>query len=440
MSAIARYYKHAGYNVSGYDKTESKLTQTLVEEGICVHYTDDISFIPKEIDNTLVIYTPAIPNTLLELQYVKDNGYKLIKRSKALGEIAKTQQCLAVAGTHGKTTTSTMLAHIYTNSGVGCSAFLGGISKNYHTNLLLSNNPVLVAEADEFDRSFLQLYPNIALITSTDADHLDIYNDVKTIKEAFAEFASQVKADGSLIIRKGIDLDKTKIKAKVYTYSFEQGADFYPSNKELLEGGYFRFDLIYPGGKIEDCTVGIPGWINVENAIGASAMAILGGVPKDKIRDALKNFAGVERRFDIHINTPKLSYLDDYAHHPKEISSAITSIRNMFPNRKLTGIFQPHLYTRTRDFAPEFANSLSMLDEVILLDIYPARELPIEGVTSNIILEDITIKNKALVSKEDVLEVLKNKELDILITFGAGDIDRLIKPITQQLESRINNV
>ena len=440
MSAIARYYKHAGYNVSGYDKTESKLTQTLVEEGICVHYTDDISFIPKEIDNTLVIYTPAIPNTLLELQYVKDNGYKLIKRSKALGEIAKTQQCLAVAGTHGKTTTSTMLAHIYTNSGVGCSAFLGGISKNYHTNLLLSNNPVLVAEADEFDRSFLQLYPNIALITSTDADHLDIYNDVKTIKEAFAEFASQVKADGSLIIRKGIDLDKTKIKAKVYTYSFEQGADFYPSNKELLEGGYFRFDLIYPGGKIEDCTVGIPGWINVENAIGASAMAILGGVPKDKIRDALKNFAGVERRFDIHINTPKLSYLDDYAHHPKEISSAITSIKNMFPNRKLTGIFQPHLYTRTRDFAPEFANSLSMLDEVILLDIYPARELPIEGVTSNIILEDITIKNKALVSKEDVLEVLKNKELDILITFGAGDIDRLIKPITQQLESRINNV
>ena len=440
MSAIARYYKHAGYNVSGYDKTESKLTQTLVEEGICVHYTDDISFIPKEIDNTLVIYTPAIPNTLLELQYVKDNGYKLIKRSKALGEIAKTQQCLAVAGTHGKTTTSTMLAHIYTNSGVGCSAFLGGISKNYHTNLLLSNNPVLVAEADEFDRSFLQLYPNIALITSTDADHLDIYNDVKTIKEAFAEFASQVKADGSLIIRKGIDWDKTKIKAKVYTYSFEQGADFYPSNKELLEGGYFRFDLIYPGGKIEDCTVGIPGWINVENAIGASAMAILGGVPKDKIRDALKNFAGVERRFDIHINTPKLSYLDDYAHHPKEISSAITSIRNMFPNRKLTGIFQPHLYTRTRDFAPEFANSLSMLDEVILLDIYPARELPIEGVTSNIILEDITIKNKALVSKEDVLEVLKNKELDILITFGAGDIDRLIKPITQQLESRINNV
>ncbi len=434
MSAIARYYKHAGYKVSGYDKTPSKLTSKLVEEGIPVHYNDDITFIPKDTETTLVIYTPAIPQTLEELQYVKNNGYRLIKRSKALGEIAKDQKCLAVAGTHGKTTTSTMLAHIYTDSGVGCSAFLGGISKNYHTNLLLSKNPVLVAEADEFDRSFLQLYPDIALITSTDADHLDIYNDVKTIKEAFAEFASQVKEDGYLIIKKGIELNRENIKAKIFKYSFEEEGDFYPKNKKLLEGGYFSFDLVYPTGEIKDCTLGIPGWINVENAIGASAIAILGGVDPQKIREALQSFSGVERRFDIHINTPKIAYIDDYAHHPKEISSAITSIRNMFPGRKLTGIFQPHLYTRTRDFAPEFAESLSMLDSVILLDIYPARELPIEGITSNIILDDIRINDKILISKEQVLDELKNRDLDIVITFGAGDIDRLITPITNLLK------
>lgn len=434
MSAIARYYKHAGYNVSGYDKTESKLTDNLVAEGIPVHYTDDTSFIPTDINETLVIYTPAIPQDLKELIFVKDNGYNLIKRSKALGEIAKSQKCMAVAGTHGKTTTSTLLAHIYTDSKIGCSAFLGGISKNYHTNLLLSKNPVLVAEADEFDRSFLQLFPNVALITSTDADHLDIYNDVKTIKEAFAEFASQVKPDGALVIKKGIEINKQNIKAKIYTYSFDEGADFYPANKRLLEGGYFSFDLVYPNGLIKDCTVGIPGWINVENGVGASALALLGGVPPEKVKNALATYAGVERRFDIHINTPKIAYIDDYAHHPKEISSAISSIRNIFPGRKLTGIFQPHLYTRTRDFAPEFAQSLSMLDSVILLDIYPARELPIEGVTSSIIFNDITCADKKLISKENVIDELKSRNLDIVITFGAGDIDRLIAPIINLLK------
>lgn len=448
MSAIARYYNHAGYKVSGYDKTPSKLTQKLEQEGIEIHYTSDISYIPKDIEQTLVIYTPAIPKDMEELVYVQENGYRLIKRSRALGEIASTQKCLGVAGTHGKTTTSTLLSHLFTHSGEGCNAFLGGISKNYHTNLLLSKNPVLVAEADEFDRSFLQLFPDIAIITSTDADHLDIYGDVNTIREAFAEFASQIKEAGALILKKGVEIDLTNTKAKVYSYSFKEIADFYPSNLELQEGGYFKFDLVYPayttiygesreGGKIENCIVGIPGWLNVENGVAAAAAALIGGLEPQKIKEALAAFQGVERRFDIHINTTKVAYIDDYAHHPQEISSAISSMRNIFPGRKLTAIFQPHLYTRTRDFAQEFAQSLSQLDELILLDIYPARELPIEGVTSKIIFDSVTIGNKVLIKKDEVLEYLKGRDLDILITFGAGDIDRLITPIEQMLKERL---
>lgn len=448
MSAIARYYRHAGYNVSGYDKTPSKLTKALEEEGIAIHYTDDAAFLPASVEQTLVIYTPAVPKEMGELVYAQQKGYRLIKRSRALGEIAAQQHCLAVAGTHGKTTTSTLLAHLYTHSGAGCSAFLGGISKNYHTNLLLSKNPVLVAEADEFDRSFLQLYPDIAAITSTDADHLDIYSNLETIREAFAEFASQIKQDGALVLKKGVVLNTDNIKAKIYTYSFKEQADFYPTNVELQEGGYFKFDLNYPAlttlggskipaGAILECTVGVPGWINVENGIAACAMALLGGLQPQKIKAGLAAFSGVERRFDIHINTPKLAYIDDYAHHPKEISSAISSIRNIFPGRKLCGIFQPHLYTRTRDFADEFAQSLSHLDQLILLDIYPARELPIEGVTSKIIFDKVTAPKKIQLPKEEVLDYLKNNETDILITFGAGDIDRLISPITELLNNKL---
>ena len=440
MSAIARYYNHAGYNVSGYDKTPSKLTAALEQEGISIHYTDDISFIPEEKDETLVIYTPAIPKDMGELVYVMENGYRTVKRSLALGEIASTQQCLAIAGTHGKTTTSTLLAHIYTHSGVGCSAFLGGISKNYHSNLLLSKNPVIVAEADEFDRSFLQLFPDIAAITSTDADHLDIYGNTDTIRAAFAEFASQIKPSGHLIMKKGIELDLGNVKAKVHTYSFTEQADFYPSNVSIAEGGYSKFDLNWPGGVIEDCVMGVPGWINAENAIAASACALLGGVAPEKVKSALAAFAGVERRMDVHLNTPEVTYIDDYAHHPKELSSTIASIRNIFPHRKICGIFQPHLYTRTRDFAPEFAQSLSMLDELVLLDIYPARELPIEGITSKIIFDDVTIERKTMISKENLLNWLESKnDIDILVTFGAGDIDRLIVPIREMLVARKNN-
>ena len=437
MSAIARYYNHAGYAVSGYDKTPSKLTAKLEQEGISIHYTANISYIPKDVEDTLVIYTPAIPKDMEELVYVQQNGYRLIKRSRALGEIASSQKCMGVAGTHGKTTTSTLLSHLYTHSGVGCSAFLGGISKNYHTNLLLSKNPVLVAEADEFDRSFLQLFPDIAIITSTDADHLDIYGNAGTLKEAFAEFASQIKPNGALILKKGVELDLSKVKAKVYSYSYPEVADFYPANIQLQENGHLVFDLVYPGGTITGCTVGVPGWVNVENGVAAAAAALLGGIAPEKVKEGLATFQGVERRFDIHINTPKITYIDDYAHHPKELSSAISSIRNIFPGRKITAMFQPHLYTRTRDFAAEFAQSLSMVDELVLLDIYPARELPIEGVTSEIIFKDVTVGKKILIKKEEALEWLKGHQVDVLVTFGAGDIDRLIVPVEEILKERL---
>ena len=437
MSAVARYYNHAGYNVSGYDKTPSKLTAKLEAEGISIHYTADISYVPKDKDETLVIYTPAIPKDMEELVYVQENGYRTVKRSRALGEIASNQKCLGVAGTHGKTTTSTLLSHLYTHSGEGCSAFLGGISKNYHTNLLLSKNPVLVAEADEFDRSFLQLFPDIAIITSTDADHLDIYGNADTLKEAFAEFASQIKPDGALILKKGVSIDLSNVKAKVYSYSYSEAADFYAANIKLQGNGHLVFDLVYPSGTIEGCTVGIPGWVNVENGVAAAAAALLGGIAPEKVKAALASFQGEERRFDIHVNAPGLTYIDDYAHHPEELSSAISSIRNIFPGRKITAIFQPHLYTRTRDFAADFAKSLSMVDELALLDIYPARELPIEGVTSEIIFKDVTVGNKIMLKKEETLEWLKGREVDILITFGAGDIDRLVVPIEEMLKERL---
>lgn len=434
MSAIARYFKHAGCNVSGYDRTPTKLTAALEAEGIRIHYEERPDLIPTEIDETLVIYTPAIPAQMKELVMVFEKGYRVVKRSRALGEIASSQKCLAISGTHGKTTTSTLLAHILNHSGEGCNAFLGGISKNYHTNLLLSKNPVLVAEADEFDRSFLQLFPDIAAITSCDADHLDIYSDHDHVKGAFREFASQVKE--ALVVRKGVDVE-FETKARIYTYSYDEQADFYASEIKVDECGYFHFTLHYPMGEIEDCTVGIPGWINVENGIAAAAVALLHGTSPQMVKSALATFSGVERRFDIHLNTPKCSYIDDYAHHPKEISAAISSIRNIFPGRRLCAIFQPHLFTRTRDFYREFAESLSALDELILLPIYPARELPIEGVSSEMILELVTIQDKKIVSKEELMKELESRDIDILITLGAGDINTFIEPITELLNKRI---
>ena len=433
MSAIARYYNVKGYAVSGYDKTPSPLTHALEDEGIGVHYTDDISFIPKDKEETLVVYTPAIPKDMGELVYVQENGYRVIKRSRMLGEIATGQRCMAVAGTHGKTTTSTLVSHLFTDSGEGCSAFLGGISKNYGSNLLTHSNDVIVAEADEFDRSFLQLFPEIAVITSMDADHLDIYGDEAHIVEAFKAFASQVS--GTVIVKHGLDITSKDTKAKIYTYAYDNPeADFHA---EPSENGHFN--LHYPGGVIEDCVVGIPGWVNIENGVGASAIALTYGLDPQKIRKALATFSGVKRRFDMQVNMDGLVYIDDYAHHPNEIAAAISSIKGRYPEYRYTAIFQPHLYTRTRDFADEFAEALSLADRVILLDIYPAREEPIPGVTSEIIFKGITAPEKILMKKEELLEYLQGQPLEgkeLFITLGAGDIDRLVGPIGKLLTEK----
>ena len=433
MSAIARYYNVKGYAVSGYDKTPSPLTHALEDEGIGVHYTDDISFIPEDKEETLVVYTPAIPKDMGELVYVQENGYRVNKRSRMLGEIATGQRCMAVAGTHGKTTTSTLVSHLFTDSGEGCSAFLGGISKNYDSNLLTHSNNVIVAEADEFDRSFLQLFPEIAVITSMDADHLDIYGDEAHIVEAFKAFASQVS--GTVIVKHGLDITPKDTKAKIYTYAYDNPeADFYA---EPMENG--RFNLHYPGGVIEDCVVGIPGWVNIENGVGASAIGLTYGLDPQKIRKALASFSGVKRRFDMQVNLDGLVYIDDYAHHPNEIAAAISSIKGRYPEYRYTAIFQPHLYTRTRDFADEFAEALSLADRVILLDIYPAREEPIPGVTSEIIFKGITAPEKILMKKEELLEYLQGQSLEgreLFITLGAGDIDRLVGPIGKLLTEK----
>lgn len=436
MSAIARYFKHNGRNVSGYDRTPSPLTAKLEQEGIQVHYEDRPDLIPFDIDNTFVIYTPAVPEDLEEFKYVREKGYAICKRSRALGQITAGKDCLAVAGTHGKTTTSTLLAHILTCGQDGCSAFLGGISKNYHTNLLLSHSDDIVVEADEFDRSFLQLHPEIAVITAIDADHLDIYGDYQSVMDAFEQFASQIVEGGTLILKNGVPMPIDRVKAKVFRYSFDTPCDFYASDIKPLSFGRFDFTLNHPSGKIEHCTVGIPGWVNVENAVAASAAALSHGISPRVIKEALASFQGVERRIDIHFSSDKHAYVDDYAHHPNEIRAAISSIRDIFPGRKILGIFQPHLYTRTRDFADDFAAALSTLDSLIMLPIYPAREEPIEGVNSEMILDKVTIADKTIVSKEDLMKTVASRDVDVLVTFGAGDIDRFVK----QFEEYMSNV
>ena len=434
MSALARYFKFKGYAVSGYDKTPSDLTAALQSEGIDVHYEDRPDLIPMDVEETLVIWTPAI-HELGELNLVREKGYRLIKRSRALGEVARGQRCLAVAGTHGKTTTSTLTAHIFTESGEGCSAFLGGISRNYGTNLLMSETPVVVAEADEFDRSFHQLFPEIAVITAIDADHLDIYGDYAHVLESFRVFASQVS--GTLILKEGLPVTAADTKAHILTYHYtSRTADFHPENARPDPLGHFIYDLRYPGGVLRDIRVGAPGWVNAENSIAAAAIALTYGLSPEAVRHAIGTFEGVKRRLEVHVNTPKVSYVDDYAHHPAELASAISSLRDIFPGRKITAIFQPHLYTRTRDFAPDFAKALSAVDKLILLPIYPAREEPIPGVTSDIILSDVTAPEKVLVPKEELMDYLEKEPVDVLVTFGAGNIDRFIGPITDLLTAR----
>ena len=435
MSAIARYWKFKGLTVSGYDKTPSDLTAALEKEGIAVHYEDDVNYIPKDIENTLVVYTPAIPESLEELKYVKEQGYSVLKRSQILGEITRGQTCLAVAGTHGKTTTSTLTAHIVTESGEGCSAFLGGISKNYGTNMLVSHRPTVVVEADEYDRSFLQLHPAIAAITAMDADHLDIYGDLEHVQEAFRKFASQVS--DTLILKLGLPVSQEDTKAKIYTYHVDDPrADFHAENIRLGALGHYTFDLVYPEGRINGIKAGALGRVNVENSVAAAAISLCHGVREEAIRSAIASFQGVQRRMDVHINRPDLTYIDDYAHHPQELATTIASLRGIFPGRRITAIFQPHLFSRTQDFAKEFADALSAVDKLILLDIYPAREEPIPGVTSELIFKDVTAPEKVMMHREDVLEALRGEKLDVLVTFGAGNIDRLVGPITEMLETR----
>ena len=435
MSALARYFKFKGYEVSGYDKTPSELTAALEQEGIGVHYEDRPDLIPADVEETLVIYTPAI-HELAELDRVREKGYRVIKRSLALGEVARGQRCLAVAGTHGKTTTSTLTAHIFTESGEGCSAFLGGISRNYGTNLLMSETPVVVAEADEFDRSFHQLFPEIAVITAIDADHLDIYGDYAHVLEAFKVFASQVS--GTVIAKKGIDITPTDTPANLLTYHYtDPTADFYAENPHPDAFGHFHFDLHYPGGVLRGIRVGAPGWVNAENSVAAAAIALTYGLEPEAVKKAIGTFEGVKRRLEVHVDQPGVAYVDDYAHHPAELAAAIASLRDIFPGRKLTAIFQPHLYTRTRDFAPDFAKALSAVDKLILLPIYPAREEPIPGVTSEIILEGVTAPERVLIPKEELMDYLAQEPVDVLATFGAGNIDRFIEPIAQMLRSRV---
>ncbi|MCL2501879.1 MAG: UDP-N-acetylmuramate--L-alanine ligase [Bacteroidales bacterium] len=441
MSALARYFAHAGAYVAGYDRCPSSLTLALEQEGMDIHYEDNPDFIPPSVLNrpqdTLVIYTPAIPPDHLEWNYLKQKGYPIIKRSKALGQIADTKICLAVAGSHGKTTTSTLLAHIFCHSGKGCTAFLGGISKNYQSNLLLSHSPYLVAEADEFDRSFLQLHPQTAVITSIDPDHLDIYGDYAQVEQAFVDFAAQIKQGGSLVLKQGLPFPLPAEPAyTVYRYALDHPADFYASRLVWEEGGYYRFNLHLAGHTLEDCRLGIAGRINIENAVAASAIAFLHDIPPQDIASALACFSGVARRFDIQFDQAGCTYIDDYAHHPAELTAALQSIRSMYPERKITAVFQPHLYTRTRDFADDFGLSLNLADELILLPIYPAREEPISGISSEMLLGKVSLKDKWLIAYDDLVAFLKNHSSDVLVSLGAGDIDRLVPLIKTMLEEK----
>ena len=447
MSALARWFKANGFEVAGYDKTSTTLVKTLIEEGIVINFEDEITAIPAEFienpDLTLIVYTPAVPVQHKQMLYFRDNNFLILKRSQVLGMLTKNLRTIGVAGTHGKTTTSSIIAHILRQADVNSTAFLGGITQNYETNLLL-NTPtdkleevICVVEADEFDRSFLTLFPEIAVVTSTDADHLDIYEKHEAMLDSFKEFVGQIDDDGVLFMRFGLDL-ASSAKAKVFTYSLSEG-DYHADNIRI-ENARFVFDLISPDGRIKDVAMVIPGYHNIENSLAAAAVALYLGVPAEKVKEALESYRGVKRRFEYQIETENKVYIDDYAHHPAEIEAFLTSVRALYPGRHVTAIFQPHLFSRTRDFADGFAKSLSLADRLLLLEIYPARELPIEGVNSEMLLKKVSITDKKLVSKKELIELLQLLSTDIVVTIGAGDVDTLIGPIKNILVSSFANI
>lgn len=440
MSALVRYFLSKGKKVGGYDRTPSELTERLIEEGAQIHYEESVELIAPEFldaESTLIVFTPAIPDNHAELQYFRSHGFTIQKRAQVLGMLTRSGKGLCAAGTHGKTTTSSMAAHLLHQSHVGCNAFLGGISKNYGTNLLLSDtSEYVVIEADEFDRSFHWLTPYATVITATDADHLDIYGTEEAYLESFNHYTSLIQPGGALIMRKGIKLQpRLQDGVTCYTYSREEG-DFHAENVRI-GGGEIFFDFVSPLGNIQDIQLGVPVAINIENGIAAMALAQLSGVTNDEIKAGMASFRGVDRRFDFKIKNDKVVYLSDYAHHPEEIKQSILSMRALYADKKLTGVFQPHLYTRTRDFYQEFADSLSLLDEVILTDIYPARELPIEGVSSQLIYDHLRPNiEKTLCKKEEVMDVLKNKHIEVLMTLGAGDIENYAAQICEILHKQ----
>ncbi|MCF8453350.1 MAG: UDP-N-acetylmuramate--L-alanine ligase, partial [Pedobacter sp.] len=430
MSGLARYFKKRGCVVCGYDKTITPLTSAMRNEGIPVVYQDEednlqVSFLENDPE-TLIIYTPAIPKDSKILNYFSSGGFSLKKRSEVLGIISKGMYTIAVAGTHGKTTTSSIIAHVLKDSGYDCSAFLGGIATNYDSNVLFGDNNTMVVEADEFDRSFLTLYPDVAIVTSMDADHLDIYGDRSHLVESFRQFVSQIKEGGRLIFKKGLDLSGGK------TYSANVLADIQAVNVKVQDGSFY-FDFKNENIVIENIQLGLPGQHNIENAVAAIEVALHLGIDPEKIKKALASFLGVKRRFEYILKEQKHIYIDDYAHHPEELRACIHAVKTLYPGKKLTTIFQPHLFTRTRDFAEGFSEVLSMTDELIMLDIYPARELPIEGVSSAMILDKVSIEAKQILSKEQTLDYIRMQKPELLLTVGAGDIDTLIIPLKEIL-------
>ena len=440
MSAIARYFLGKGLVVAGYDKTATPLTRQLEKEGMSIHYEENIDLIPdgcKDKTSCLVVYTPAIPAEHKELCFFQENNFEIEKRAQVLGTLTRAHKGLCVAGTHGKTTTSTMCAHLLHQSHVDCNAFLGGISKNYGTNYILSKSDYVVIEADEFDRSFHWLRPWISVITATDPDHLDIYGTKEAYLESFRHYSSLIQPGGALIIHKNLEMkDELQEGVERYEYSLDEG-DFHAENI-IIENGEITFDFVSPIENVKNVRLGQPVPINIENGVAAMAMAQLAGCTADELRQAMETYSGVERRFDFKIKTDKLVFLSDYAQHPQEIFQSARSIRELYRDKKITAIFQPHLYTRTRDFYKDFASSLSLLDEVVLCDIYPAREKPIEGVTSKLIYDNLREGvEKKMIKKEEVLDFVKSKDFQVLIVLGAGDLDNYVPEIENILKKNI---